>query len=149
MKNLGALIGLIILVFASVIFWQSLSFDIYSNIGPGPGLFPMILSGLLIVLSILYIISSFKKNIVMISDVLPKGKSLWQVLRILVAVTLFIVISPFVGFTIASFIVLCILFIGEMRWYSAIGISIITTVAVFIAFKTLLGVPLPVNVFGW
>lgn len=149
MKNLGALIGLIILIFAGVIFWQALSFEIYSNIGPGPGLFPMILSGLLIILSISYIISSLTKDKVIISDVLPKGKSLWQVLRILIAVALFIIISPFLGFSISGFIVLCILFIGEMRWYSAVGISIVTTIAVFITFKTLLGVPLPVNVFGW
>ena len=149
MKNLGVLIGIVILIFAGVIFWQSMSFNIYSDIGPGPGLFPMLLSGLLIVLSIFFILNSIKKEKVMISDVIPKGITLWKVLRILLAVAVFILISPFTGFAIAGAVVLMICFIGEMRWYSAVGISILTSVVLFITFKTLLGVPLPINVFGW
>lgn len=149
MKNLGVWIGVIILLFGVIIFWQSLSFDIYSDIGPGPGLFPMILSGLLIVLSIFYIISSVKKIRIMTDEVLPKGKTVWKVLRIVLAVALFVILAPFTGFSIASMIVLLIVFLGEMKWYSAVGISLVTTVLVFITFYKLLGVPLPVNAFGW
>ncbi|HWO74705.1 MAG TPA: tripartite tricarboxylate transporter TctB family protein [Bacillus sp. (in: firmicutes)] len=149
MKNLGVWIGIVILLFGATIFWQSLSFDIYSEIGPGPGLFPMILSASLIVLSVFYIISSMRKNRIMAGDVLPKGKSAWKVLRIVLAVVLFIIFAPYTGFSITSMVVLLIVFLGEMKWYSAVSISLVTTTAVFIIFNHLLGVPLPLNSFGW
>ena len=149
MKNLGVWIGIIILLFSALIFWQSTTYKIYSDIGPGPGLFPLLLSGLLGILAIAYIVSSLTKNKIYFKDAFPTGKRMWQVGRIFLAVVLFIVLSPYIGFTVTGILVLCLLFLGEMKWYSAVGISIATTLAVFITFKTLLGVPLPVNVFGW
>ncbi|MDM5340442.1 tripartite tricarboxylate transporter TctB family protein [Fictibacillus enclensis] len=149
MKNLNVWVGIFLLLFAGLIFYFALSYDYYSNIGPGPGLFPIWLSGLLLILSIMYIVSAFKKDEIRFSDVFPKGAQRNKILRILGSILLFILISPYAGFTLSGTVVLCILFIGEMKWYTAVGTSVITTVVVFLIFNTFLGVPLPMNAFGW
>ncbi|MFC0272082.1 tripartite tricarboxylate transporter TctB family protein [Metabacillus herbersteinensis] len=149
MKNLNMWVGFAILAFAGFIFWQALYFDYYSNIGPGPGLFPIWLSGLLIILSLLFIVSAFRTDKIYFSDVFPKGKQRTKIIRILGSILLFILISPYAGFTIAGILILFILFFGEMKWYTAIGTSVVTTLVIFLVFKSFLGVPLPVNIFGW
>jgi putative tricarboxylic transport membrane protein len=148
MKNLNMWVGIFILIFAGVTFYHGLSYEYYSNIGPGPGLFPIWLSGFLVILSVLFIVSAFKEKI-SFSDVFPKGSERNNILKILGSIVLFILISPYAGFTVAGTLVLLILFIGEMKWYTAVGTSVVTTVIIFLVFKTFLGVPLPVNVFGW
>ncbi|WP_299090643.1 tripartite tricarboxylate transporter TctB family protein [uncultured Metabacillus sp.] len=114
-----------------------------------PGLLPIWLSGLLGVLSIIYIFSSLKEKNNSIFDLLPKGKVLMKLLSILGSIFLFIIISPYSGFVIASMIVLIILLSPEYKWYSSLGISAAITMVLFLGFKTVLNIPLPVNMWGW
>ncbi|MGM7722733.1 tripartite tricarboxylate transporter TctB family protein [Metabacillus sp. Hm71] len=149
MKNIGVWVGLLLLLFAGIIFWQSLSLEYYGQYGPGPGLLPIWLSGLLGVLSIIYIFSSLKEKNNSVFDLLPKGKVLMKLLSILGSIFLFIIISPYSGFVIASMIVLLILLSPEYKWYSSLGISAAITMILFLGFKTVLNIPLPVNMWGW
>ena len=148
MKNAGALVGFLILIFAGTLFFQALSYDYYSDYGPGPGLFPLWLSGLLIVLSIAYIIDCYKKNIIQLKDVLPKGAGLRKIILIMVSLVVFYFLAPYTGYSVAGFIMLMILFIREYKWYWGLGISVVVTVVLFYTFYSVLNVPLPVNSFG-
>jgi putative tricarboxylic transport membrane protein len=149
LKNIGVWVGALLLIFSVVIFWQSLSLEYYGQYGAGPGLLPIWLSGLLGVLSILYIINSLKEGHVNLFDLLPKGKVLVKLLTIVGSIFLFIIISPYTGFIIASIIVLLILLAPEYKWYSAFGISTVITFVLFFGFKIVLNIPLPVNIWGW
>jgi putative tricarboxylic transport membrane protein len=148
LKNAGVWVGICILVFAGTIFWQSLSYDYYGDYGPGPGLFPLWLSGTLIVLTLLYIGESLKKEIILLTDILPKGKSLWNVLSIIASLIIFLFLVPYTGYTIAGIVMLFILFLREYKWYWGLGISAVVTLIVFFAFHSLLNIPLPVSSFG-
>lgn len=148
MKNAGIWVGALIFLFAGVVFWQSLSYDYYGTHGPGPGLFPLWLSALLLVLSLLYILDSIRKNVILFRDILPKGKALGNVLTIFVALIVFLVIVPYTGYTVAGVLMLFILFVREYKWYWGLGISAIITLIVFFTFQSFLNVPLPVNSFG-
>ena len=148
MKNAGALVGFLILIFAGTLFFQALSYDYYSDYGPGPGLFPLWLSGLLIVLSIAYIIDCYKKNIIQLKDVLPKGEGLRKIILIMVSLVVFYILAPYTGYSVAGIIMLMILFIKEYKWYWGLGISVVVTVVLFYTFYSVLNVPLPVNSFG-
>jgi putative tricarboxylic transport membrane protein len=148
-KNLGFYTALVLLLFSIFMFWQSLSYKYYTSFGPGPGLLPRWLNGALIVLSLIYLFQSVKKDIVIASDVLPKGKVLKEVLLYPASLILFIVIVKFTGFIIAGTALLFMLLVKEYKWYVAFGISLVTTGILFFAFKTLLLVPLPVNNFGF
>lgn len=149
MKNYGVWLGIVLFLFSCFIFWQSLSLEYYGPYGAGPGLLPRWLSGLLAVLSIVYIINSIQKEKIDIGSVIPKGKVLYRLLAIVGAILLFIIISPYTGFNIASIIALLILLLPEFKWYSALGISVTVTIILFLGFDALLNIPLPVNMWGW
>jgi putative tricarboxylic transport membrane protein len=149
LKNLGVWIGILLLIFAGIIFFQSLSLEYYGQYGAGPGLLPIWLSGILALVSIIYIINSLREENVNLFDILPKGKVLFKLIKIVGSIFLFILISPYTGFVIASIIVLLILLTPEYKWYSAFGISAVITFVLFFGFKTVLNIPLPVNMLGW
>lgn len=148
MRNAGVWVGIVILIFAGTIAWQSMSMDYYGDNGPGPGLFPLWLSGFLILLSILYIIDSIRREVIDLGEILPKGPGLRKVISIFVSLIVFLIIVPFTGYTIAGIIMLSILFFKEYKWYWGIGISVVVTFILFYAFQSFLNVPLPVNSFG-
>jgi hypothetical protein len=146
--NVGVAVGLCIFVFAALIFYQSFDFSYYSEFGPGPGFFPLWLSGLLMVLSAVHIWHSLKKNPVFFKDVLPKSRELKILGKIAASVILFVVIVPVTGFTLASTLILFLLFYPELKWYTALGASVATTAVVFVTFQVLLHIPLPVSAIG-
>jgi hypothetical protein len=149
LKNAGVWFGFFIFLLGCVLFWQSLSLDYKSSIGPGPGLFPLWLSGGLILLSLLYIIESVRKEVIRISDILPKGKGLGNVLVIIGSCVIFMIVVSFAGFVIAGTLLIFMLLVREYKWYRALGISFVIALATFVVFQTLLDVPLPVNEFGF
>lgn len=149
MTNAGVWVGLAFLAFSGTLFWQALSYDYYSKIGPGPGLLPMWLSGTLILLSVAYMIDSVRNDPINIKSMLPHGKGLRKVLALFAALALFLAMVKFSGYVIASCVMLFILFAFEYKWYWAVSISLAVTLVVFYVFKSLLNVPLPVNIFGF
>lgn len=150
MKNYGIWLGVCILLFAGFIFVNSLKFQLYGQYGPGPGLFPALLSGLLAVMSVLYILSCLKQeNKITFSRAFPKGKVLVRVSTIVGSIIAFILISPFVGYIIASIIVMLMLLLPDFKWYTSFGVSIAVTMVLFFVFSTILSIPLPANVWGW
>ncbi|MEW9669878.1 tripartite tricarboxylate transporter TctB family protein [Ammoniphilus sp. 3BR4] len=149
MKNAGFWTGIVILGFAGVIFWQSLLLDYYTGLGPGPGLLPLWLSGGLIILALIYIWECVSKEVVIFADVLPKGKGLRNLLFYSGSLLIFMLIVNFTGFIIAGTVLLFIVLAREYKWYLGLGISVGVSVVLFVIFQTLLGIPLPVNAFGW
>lgn len=147
--NLGFYTAFTSLLFSLFMFWQSLSYQYYTDFGPGPGLLPRWLSIGLVICSLIYLFQSVRKDIVLASDVLPKGKVLKTVLLYPVTLVLFLLIVDYTGFLIAGTASLFILLAKEYKWYQALGISVLTSSVLFIGFKTLLLVPLPVNIFGF
>lgn len=148
-KNAGVWAGFVLLVFYSVFFLQSLSLKYYTKFGPGPGLFPVWLSGILILLILFYIWQSIKKEVILFSDIFPKGRGLGNILAVIGTLFLFMLIVNFTGFTIASTLLLFILLVREFKWHLALGISAGGSIIIFLVFKSLFDIPLPVNMFGW
>ncbi len=149
MKNLGVYVSLFFLIFGGIIFWQSLSMEYYSDYGPGPGLLPRWAGGLIIVLSLLSIVLSLKKEIIKIEDVMPKGEGMVNVLTCMGSFIIFMIIVPFVGFVCGGIITLFILFKRGYKWYSALGLSSLVILIIFFVFGVALDIPLPVNQYGW
>jgi hypothetical protein len=149
MKNAGVWVGCFIFVFALIIFSTALTYEYYGSIGPGPGLFPLWLSGALIVLSLLYIAESMFKHKISFSDILPSGKGLRNTILFILSFILFMIIVPATGFCIAGIIMLFIVLLPSYKWYLCLGISTTVTLFFFFMFYNLLKIPLPVNSLGW
>jgi putative tricarboxylic transport membrane protein len=148
-QNAGFWGGIAILIYSSVLFSQSLSLKYYSEFGPGPGFFPLWLSGILVILSIGLILISIKKERILFKDILPKGRSLIRVLLVPASLIVFMLIVNFTGFIIASSILLFMVFILEFKWYMSLALSSSISILLFFIFQSILEVPLPVNVLGW
>ncbi|WP_165842241.1 tripartite tricarboxylate transporter TctB family protein [Paenibacillus xerothermodurans] len=147
-QNAGLWAALVIFLFGAVFFWMSLSFDYYGETGPGPGLLPLWLSGILIILALVCAADSLR-NVVRFKDILPGAKGFINIIAIAGAFVLFLLTVNYVGFIASGTMFLLILLFREYKWHMALGISIFLSVLLYWVFGELLGVPLPVNAWGW
>jgi putative tricarboxylic transport membrane protein len=144
----GVWAGICLLIFSLVFFTQSLAFP-YSITGePGPGFFPVWLSGILLVLSLLYIYQSIKSKD-SDGEPMPKGKPLKNIVCILSYMILYLMLVSFLGFILASTMFLFVLLCRDYKWYFNLGISAGASIFLFLLFNSVLHVSLPVNGFGW
>lgn len=149
MKNAGVLSGIVIFFVGCLFFWGSLGLSYSSEIGPGPGLFPFWLSLILIVITPFYIWEAIKKDVFLFADVIPRGKQFKTLFGIVISPLVFMVIVPFTGFCIAGIVLMLMLLLRYYKWYLALSISVVSSIAIFLLFQIFLDVPLPVNAFGW
>jgi putative tricarboxylic transport membrane protein len=117
---------------------------------PGPGFIPRWVSGIMIILSIIALIESFKKDGITLDKVLPKNRTSRMNLYVCwVGLVLFLAFVKKLGFTISSIILLSALFSRGTKWSQALILGSIVSVFAFVIFKIVLQVQIPVNQFGW
>lgn len=149
MKNLEVYISLLFILFGAVIFRLASSMNYYGEFGPGPGLLPMWVSGIMVVLAVINLFAASKKNDTNVLDLLPKGTSLINLLSCVGSFALFIIIVSYAGFVLSSLIMLFILFSRGYSKKKSIVLSLLVTGIVFFVFSSVLSISLPVNQFGW
>lgn len=149
MKNLEVYISGFMILFGAVIFRLAYSMEYYGEYGPGPGLLPLWASGLIVALSAVNFVLALKKGGKSFAEVLPRGTGLLNVLSCVGAYVLFLLLSPVAGFTIASVLMLFILFSRGYNWRKGLLFSVVITGVLFFVFGSVLTVALPVNEFGW
>ena len=148
-QNAGIWGGFLLLIFASILFTESLGLQYYTPTGPGPGFFPIWINGTLIILSIVYIGLSLKKEKILFKDIFPKGKDLINMLSVLGSIVIFMLIIEVAGFVTASTVLLFLVLFRLYKWYLALGVSVGTSILLLVIFQYVMEVPLPVNMFGW
>ena len=146
--NAGVIAGFVVLLFALVIFFDSFNYAYLSDIGPGPGFFPIWLSGILIILSLIYIVVSFK-NGDPDTEPMPDKNGIKKILFIIISMILFALLLPYAGFIMSSTIFLFVLLYGGYKWYTNAAISAGVSILLFCLFDIVLEVQLPVSLLGW
>ncbi len=149
MKSLEVYISGFMILFGAVIFRLAYSMEYYGEYGPGPGLLPLWTSGFIVILAVINLAMALKRGGKTLTEVLPKGTSLKNVLSCVVAYALFLGLVSFVGFTISSILMLFILFSRGYDWRKGLLFSVLVTGVLFFLFGSVLTVALPVNQFGW
>ncbi|MED3763150.1 tripartite tricarboxylate transporter TctB family protein [Ureibacillus sp. FSL K6-8385] len=140
----GIIAGVAVLTLGIVSLIISFDYGYYSEIGPGPGFFPVWISGILIVLAILYIIENLRgKNVS--SEEWPAGQSLKQVLFIIMSLLVFFVLFLLAGYIVAGIVFLSMVFWKEYKWYVAVLLSAGITLIFYVLFNHLLKVHLPIG----
>jgi len=137
-------------LFSLVYLIQSFSYQYWHQYSPGAGFVPAWCSGITLVLSLICLIQSIKADGIKISEVLPKdpiGRS--NILIALAGLVFFAIFSEILGLVVSGIVMLTLLFGRSMKWYKALIYGVVVTACCFILFKVLLGVPVPVNQFGW
>jgi len=140
----GALFALTIGV---IFFAYSLQYPYESELGPGSGMMPLWLSGLLIVLALAYLAAVFKGKDS--AEKWPERKSQLEMLFILGCMSLFVLLLPVIGFNLSCILFLFAFLRRNYSWTKSLGISAFTSILLFLLFTKGFGTPLPVNMFGF
>lgn len=147
--NAGVWAGIFLLVYCGIMFFQSLSLDYANQLGPGPGFMPLWLSGIFTVIVLMYIGESVKNGAISISEIFPRGSALRDILWMIGGLCVFALVVEYIGFSAAGSMLVFVMTMHKYKWYYALPASIAVSAFVLFIFQTLLGVPLPVNEFGW
>ena len=148
MANKVGLGGAVFVLAIGVIFFgYSLQYPYESELGPGSGMMPLWLSGLLIVLSLAYLAAVFKGKDS--SEKWPERKAQLEMLFILGNMALFVLLLPVIGFNLGCILFLFAFLRRNYRWYKSLAIAAGTSVFLFLLFTKGFATPLPVNMFGF
>ncbi|MEH7384222.1 tripartite tricarboxylate transporter TctB family protein [Bacillus sp. JJ1521] len=147
--NSGVWAGTVLLIISIIFLIESFKLPYKNEMGPGPGpgFFPIWLSGTMVILSIIYLLNSAKKGNK--DENWPKGEALKNILLIIFSMCIFIILLPAIGFVLTSLIFLLLLLYKAYKWYISLAISAGLSICLFLLFKNVLGVPLPVNGLGF
>lgn len=140
----------VIWLFGSLFFLQeALEYSYFVDDKPGAGFFPIWLCSIMAFFSVVQIIQSFKASNGK-TAIIPKGEQRKSIAIVFGAMILFILLAPYLGFTIA-----CTLFMGGLFYYNgyrlhySLGAGLVVAILLFSLFYSFLGVAFPVNDFGW
>jgi putative tricarboxylic transport membrane protein len=150
-KNAGVWAGSFFLAISLIFGVTSFQYDYISKdqgIGPGPGFFPFWLCLFMGVCSIIYIFTSIRKP-VSARSILPDIRGMKAIGRILFCIIMYLLIARVAGFIITFMLMLSIFFYGYFRLPVNLLVSLGGALFLYAVFIIWLGVPLPVNDFGW
>ena len=138
--------GVVVLVIGVLILVQAIPLSVGRLAAPGPGFFPAVIAGALIVLSLVLM---FKK------DEAPEGNpfSARPLGRILVVFSILLgycLLIDRLGFVLVSFLLMAFFFlwVARLRWYVALLAASLSTGIAYIVFDLLLKSNLPRGLLG-
>lgn len=139
--------ALSVLAIGLVFFVYSLQYPYESDLGPGAGMLPLWLSGLLILLALAYLYAVIKGKDS--AEDWPEWKAQIEMAFILGNMALFVILLPLIGFNLAAALFLFLFLRRSYRWDKSLAISAGVSVFLFLLFTEGFASPLPVNMFGF
>lgn len=148
MRDIAA--GLLTTGLGAWVYFVARTFPKVSEGYQGPGLFPQLIGGLLVVFGIGLMGAGIRRRIPLHAPRLVFGSGALQALLILVSVVLYLVAAPRFGFVLTSSAMLLILMVAQgTRLRRALPSTFIAVALIYVLFVRLLRVPLPIGPFGW
>jgi hypothetical protein len=140
-KRLGGELALALLFAALGGLWvaRAAGMPWWEGFAPDSGFLPLIYGVLLLGLALAVIVQ------LLAARAAPAGEALRKPLTVLAALAAAVAALPFAGFAISVFALLLFLYalVERLPWLHATAVSGATTGALYLIFKTWLGVPLP------
>lgn len=144
--NSNRVISVLLLILSSYIWFTVNGYPNRTGSGPGPDFFPELSAGILAFLALLLFFQKVVKKEEEEIDQVPFTRdTVLKLIYIFIALILYILIAPYIGFLITSvlFIVSWMFIMGERNWKFILLLSIIFSIAITFIFEALLGVPIP------
>jgi len=152
MRRVNQVVSILFFVGSVSVMWASWALEYYTSLGPGPGFFPLWLSGCLALLSLIWFIQASRGAREPIPEgFIPGRDGLVRIGSILAALVLMGLLVDVLGFQVMMFAFLFFLLIALGRQNLAVTllISLAGSFGMFYAFKSWLGVQLPRSSIEW
>lgn len=137
--------GVVISLFAGLLFaYLSLNMSVTNNGKPGPGLWPFLLSLVIITASIVSLL--FEKDSSHFEGFTKHSRS---TLYAIISLAVFVILFESLGFLLSGFLLLIFWFkfLGKESWRLSVSTSIILTCSFYFVFVYLLKIPFPEDFF--
>jgi putative tricarboxylic transport membrane protein len=141
--------GIFILLFAGVTLLWGLKLPVGRMSKPGPGLFPLLLSGIIALLAIFLISKSYASRKAPAPVAQEKPANRWAVLYLLGDLCLYVFLFRPLGFILSTF--LCLLLLKpvlQKKWSLVLIGSLVVSLTFFFFFFYLLKVELPMGILA-
>ncbi len=153
MKKADKIIGLIMLVFAGFVIEESMRMPQEGgNFEPGIRFLPFWLGVLMAILSVLLMVSAWRKSAEGVAKrLLPNRQALISIMLLVAGLAVYIFLLETLGFLIDTLLFNTFLMAVVMRaqWKMALSVAVSSSVALYVLFRILLAVPLPKNILGF
>jgi len=153
MKKADQITGIIVLIFSGFIIEESWRMPQQSaTFGPGVGFLPFWLGVLMAILSILLIVTAWRRQAAPTKKaVLPGRQALIAIVLVLTGLAVYILLLELLGFLVDTMLFTAFLLNVVMRekWKRTFLIALMTSVGLYVIFQKLLEVNLPKNMFGF
>jgi putative tricarboxylic transport membrane protein len=138
---------------------ESVSLGLWTRLGPGPGLLPLLLGALLVVLAAIWMAQSLLAARTA-RDVAEKAEAaepldLRYIAVVIASLIVLAALLDLIGFQIAMalFLLLHLRWVGHRGWLLSAGLALAGSVGTFVLFDRVLQVPLPLSslplLSGW
>lgn len=153
MNRINAIIWGVLLAFGAFVVHESLDHKYYgSDFGPGPGFFSFWLGILLILLSLVQIVMTWRRPAEPLPvGFIPNGEGIRRMLFVLGALTASLLLMKFLGFGL-TMLVFCIFLLRSLgqrqSWWLTLTLAVVASFGTFYLFR-LLQVILPRGFLGF
>ena len=119
---------------------SSIGLGLWTSLGPGPGMFPFAMGGLLVAMSALWLVQELREP-----SETASGVDRGLVLSVVISLALLAAVMDLIGFQLSMFIFLVyhLKIRGGRRWVSSLIIAVAGSFGAFYAFNYGLNVTLP------
>ena len=141
----SVLVGIGVFVAVGVyVLVSSLELGLWTSLGPGPGLFPFAMGGVLVSMSIVWLLQELRRP-----TETPEGVDRGLVIAVVVSLAVLAAVMDLLGFQLSMFLFLMyhLKLRGGRTWTSSLIIALAGSVGAFYAFNYGLNVALPVSAF--
>ncbi|MDQ0821915.1 putative tricarboxylic transport membrane protein [Arthrobacter sp. V4I6] len=123
---------------------SSIELGLWTSLGPGPGLFPFAMGGVLVSMSIIWLIQELRRP-----SEAAEGADRGLVIAVVVSLAVLAAVMDLLGFQLSMFLFLMyhLKLRGGRTWISSLIIALAGSVGAFYAFNYGLNVSLPVSAF--
>jgi putative tricarboxylic transport membrane protein len=124
---------------------SSVGLGLWTSLGPGPGLFPFAMGGVLVAMSSLWLVQELRRP-----SEKAEGIDPGVVIPVVVSLVVLAALMDLLGFQLSMFLFLLyhLKLRGRRTWVSSLVIAIAGSVGAFYAFNLGLNVALPVSAFA-
>ncbi len=150
MKRVDMVVSAIFFLMGAWVLWQATLLPTFSVFGPGPEFMPNVLGVLLLILSAVLFVNSWRKSPSIPEGFVPDRKGLFRIAVMIVALFLYTALLEVVGYLPLTFAyaVFMLLAMWRARWYVSLVVAVAITFGFYWAFVVVLGVPAPKGILG-